>query len=194
YGVYEGRTFKAERFAHWLAEKNIPWPLLESGRLDLSDDTFRQQARAHPLVSPLRELRSALADLRLNDLAVGGDGRNRTLLSPFRSRTGRNQPSNTRSIFGPSVWQRGLIKPPPGYGIAYVDWSQQEFGIAAAQSGDAAMQSAYRSGDPYLAVAKEAGAVPPDATKATHWQCENPASFLSGKKGRRTPAPRPPWH
>ena len=103
YGVFEGRTFKAERFAQWLATNDIPWPLLESGNLDLSDDTFRQQARAYPAVSPLRELRSSLSDLRLNDLAVGADGRNRTLLSAFRSRTGRNQPSNTRFIFGPSV-------------------------------------------------------------------------------------------
>jgi hypothetical protein len=168
YGVFEGHTFKVDRFAIFLGANNIPWPLLESGRLDLSDDTFRQQARAYPMVSPLRELRSALSDLRLNDLAVGRDERNRTLLSPFRSRTGRNQPSNTQYIFGPSVWLRGLIKPPPGYGIAHVDWSQQEFGIAAALSGDAAMQSAYLSGDPYLAFAKQAGAVPPDATKATH--------------------------
>ena len=66
------------------------------------------------------------------------------------------------------MWLRELIKPPLGYGIAYVDWSQQEFGIAAALSGDAAMQSAYQSGDPYLAFAKQAGVVPPDATKATH--------------------------
>jgi hypothetical protein len=168
YGVFEGRTFKVDRFANLLGANNIPWPLLESGRLNLSDETFRQQARAYPLVSPLRELRSALSDLRLNDLAVGRDARNRTLLSPFRSRTGRNQPSNTQYIFGPSVWLRGLIKPPPGYGVAYVDWSQQEFGIAAALSGDAAMQLAYRSGDPYLAFAKHAGAVPPDATKQTH--------------------------
>ena len=58
YGVFEGRTFKADRFAAWLVANNIPWPLLESGNLDLSDDTFRQQARAYPAVSPLRELRS----------------------------------------------------------------------------------------------------------------------------------------
>jgi DNA polymerase-1 len=63
---------------------------------------------------------------------------------------------------------RSLIKPPPGYGVAYIDWSQQEFGIAAALSGDEAMQAAYQSGDPYLAFAKQAGAVPPEATKATH--------------------------
>src|SRR6202008_4761107 len=96
------------------------------------------------------------------------DGRNATLLSAFRSRTGRNQPSNTKFIFGPSVWLRGLIKPPPGHAVAYVDWRQQEFGIAAALSGDVAMQAAYRSADPYLAFAKQAGAVPADATKTTH--------------------------
>ena len=60
---------------------------------------------------------------------------------------------------------RGLIKPPPGYGVAYVDWKQQEFGIAAALSRDTAMQAAYQSGDPYLAFAKQAGAVPEHATK-----------------------------
>jgi DNA polymerase I len=168
YGVYDGRTFKADRFAAMLVARGIPWPRTETGRLALDDDTFRQMAKAHPFVSPLRELRSALSDMRLNDLAVGQDGRNRTILSAFRSRTGRNQPSNTRYIFGPSVWLRGLIKPPPGHGVAYIDWSQQEFGIAAALSGDLAMQAAYQSEDPYLAFAKRAGAVPADATKKTH--------------------------
>jgi hypothetical protein len=168
YGVFEGRTFKADRFAAWLARHDIPWPRLESGRLDLSDNTFREMARAHPAVAPLRELRTALSRMRLSDLAVGQDGRNRTILSAFRARTGRNQPSNTKFIFGPSVWLRGLIQPPPGYGIAYIDWQQQEFGIAAALSRDTLMMEAYRSGDPYLAFAKQAGAAPADATKATH--------------------------
>jgi len=168
FGVYEGRTFKADRWERYLIAHRIPWPRLDSGRLDLSDAAFRQMAKAHPRVSPMRELRSALSDLRLNDLAVGQDGRNRTVLSAFRSRTGRNQPSNTRYIFGPSVWLRSLIKPPPGFGVAYIDWSQQEFGIAGALSGDRAMQAAYLSGDPYLAFAKQAGAVPEDATKQTH--------------------------
>jgi DNA polymerase-1 len=168
YGIYDGRTFKTDRWASLLARQNAPWPLLESGNLDLSDDTFRQMAKSYPLVSPYRELRSALSDLRLNDLAVGADGRNRTILSAFRARSGRNAPSNTRFIFGPSVWLRGLIKPPPGYGVAYVDWSQQEFGVAAALSGDVAMQEAYRSGDPYLTFGKQAGAIPHDATKNSH--------------------------
>ena len=168
YGVFDGHTFKADRFAAWLAKVEIPWPRLESGRLDLSDDAFREMARGYPTIAPLRELRGALSEMRLADLAVGRDGRNRTMLSAFRARTGRNQPSNTRFIFGSSVWLRGLIQPPPGCGIAYIDWQQQEFGIAAALSGDPLMMDAYRSGDPYLAFAKQAGAAPKDATKATH--------------------------
>jgi len=168
YGVYEGRTFKANRFAAWLAQNGIAWPRLDSGKLDLSDDTFRQMARAYPSVAPLRELRSALSQMRLSNLQVGNDGRNRTMLSAFQARTSRNQPSNTKFIFGPSVWLRGLIQPPPGYGIAYIDWQQQEFGIAAALSGDPLMREAYHSGDPYLAFAKQAGAAPLEATKATH--------------------------
>jgi DNA polymerase I len=168
YGAFSGRTFKLDRFEKWLIRSGIPWPRLDSGRLDLSDDTFRELARSYPAVAPLRELRSSLAELRLNSLAVGRDGRNRTLLSPFRARPSRNAPSNSKFVFGPSTWIRGLIKPPLGYGVAYIDWEQQEFGIAAALSGDAAMLDAYRSGDPYLEFARQAGAVPADATKQSH--------------------------
>jgi hypothetical protein len=52
YGVYEGRTFKADRFAAWLAQNNIPWPRLESGRLDLGDDS--SECSGLPAVAPLR--------------------------------------------------------------------------------------------------------------------------------------------
>jgi hypothetical protein len=120
YGVFEGRTFKTDRFAAWLIKAAIPWPRLDAGRLDLSDGAFREMSRAFPAVAPLRELRAAVSEMRL---AVGHDGRNRTLLSAFRARTGGNQPSNTKFIFGPAVWLRGLIKSPPGYGLAYIDSS-----------------------------------------------------------------------
>jgi DNA polymerase I len=168
YGVYEGRTFKTSRFEAWLIREEIPWPKLDSGRLDLRDDAFREMARTYPAVAPLRELRWALSQMRLSELAVGKDGRNRTMLSAFRARTSRNQPSNSKFIFGTAVWLRGLIQPPPGYGIAYIDWQQQEFGIAAALSNDPLMKAAYISGDPYLAFAIQASAAPLDATKKTH--------------------------
>jgi DNA polymerase-1 len=168
YGVYEGRTFKVERFENLLIRLGIPWSRLDSGALDLSRDTFRQMAKSYAAIAPLHELRHALSEMRLNDLAVGHDGRNRTILSAFRSKTGRNQPSNTRYIFGPSTWLRGLIKPPPGHAVAYIDWSNQEFAIVAKLSGDEQMMAAYQSGDPYLAFGKQCGKLPQDATKASH--------------------------
>jgi len=169
YGVFDGTTFKRDRFARFLAARQIPWPMLDSGQLDLSDDTFRSQARAYPAVAELRELRAALGQMRLfEDIAIGPDGRNRTSLAPFRARTGRNQPSNARFIFGPSRWLRSLILPQPGWAIAYLDFISQEIGVGAALSGDEAMLEAYSSGDFYLAFARQAGAVPPGATKASH--------------------------
>jgi DNA polymerase I len=173
YGVFDGTTFKADLWEVWLVDNGIPWPRLPSGRLALDDDTFRQMGRAFPQVEPVRELRTILSKLRLESLAVGSDARNRCLLSPYRARTGRNQPSNSRFIFGPARYIRGLIKPPPNYGLAYIDWCQQEVGIAAALSGDERMMGAYASGDPYLEFGKQAGAIPADGTKETHGSLRN---------------------
>jgi len=168
YHIFEGRTFKRERFEAYLVHNNIPWPRLETGVLDMSDDTFKDMARSYPVITPLRELRSSLSKMRLSELEVGQDGRNRCMLSAFRAKTGRNQPSNSRFIFGPSAWLRSLIKPEPGHGLAYIDWSQQEFAIAAALSGDELMMEAYSSGDPYMKFAIQAGLAPEGATKQTH--------------------------
>jgi len=175
YGVYEGRTFKRNLFEQLLVRLGIPWIALEktqeehdagkSDVPDLSDDAFREMTLRHPEFAALKELRADLCAMRLIDLTVGRDGRNRTILSAFRAITSRNQPSNSRFIFGPSVFLRSLIKPPPGYGLAYIDFCQQEFGIAAAFSGDQEMMDAYRTGDPYLDFAQKAGAIPLNVTR-----------------------------
>jgi hypothetical protein len=168
--AYRGpMRFSSERWADYLIRKGIPWPRLPTGELALDDDTFREMARAYPAeVAPIRELRHTLSQLRLQDLSVGADGRNRYMLSAFRAKTGRNQPSNSKAIFGPSAWIRSLIQPSEGRAVVYCDWSAQELAIAAALSGDRVMQDAYRSGDPYLFLARKAGAVPETATKKTH--------------------------
>lgn len=124
FGVYQGTTFKANLFAEFLLRHRIAWPKYPSGALRLDDDTFRDQARRWPEMQALHELRATMSGLRLTGLEVGADGRNRCLLSPFRAVTGRNQPSNTKFIFGPARWMRGLIRPSEGWGLAYIDFSE----------------------------------------------------------------------
>jgi DNA polymerase I-like protein with 3'-5' exonuclease and polymerase domains len=106
-------------------------------------------------------------------LAVGADGRNRTVLWPFKAKTSRTQPKASQWIFSPAVWLRSLIKPEPGMAVAYVDYSSMEFLIAASLSDGHCgpvnnMLDMYRSGDPYLSFAKRVGAAPQTATKQSH--------------------------
>lgn len=166
--LWEKGTFSEKRFVIWLQNRRIPWPLLASGRLRLDEETWSDMAKLHPRLAPVAELRAALSKMHRVNLSIGPDDRNRFMLSIFGSKTGRNQPSTTKAIFGCPRWMRGLIRPAPGHALAYVDWSQQEFGIAAVLSGDTAMIEAYTSSDPYLAFAIRAGAAPPGATKETH--------------------------
>jgi len=168
YGCFEDSVFKQSLFADYLVRNQIDWPLTVTGKLNLKEETFREKAVQYPQLEDLRELRSTLSQTRNLNLTVGSDGRNRCMLSPFSSKTGRNQPSNAKFVFGPAKWVRFLIKPEDGMALAYVDYSQQEFGIAAALSGDKAMQEAYQSGDPYITFAKQSGTVPDDATPETH--------------------------
>ena len=168
FAVYDGLTFKAERFAAYLCRNNLPWPQLASGELELKDKVFKEMGEMYPQVEPLRQLRHTLSQLRLSDLAIGDDGRNRCMLGQFVASSGRNAPKASQYIFGPSTWLRGLIKPKPGRALAYIDWSSQEIGIAAALSGDTNLMEAATSRDPYIYFAKMAKLVPEDATKNSH--------------------------
>lgn len=168
YGVHINRLFRADLFKNWINRRGISWPLSPDGGLDLGDNAFREMARAYPEVQPLKELRATLKHFDPRNITVGLDGRNRSPLRPFASRTSRNQPSANASIFCTAAWVRNLVRPSVGYGLALIDWQQQEFGIAAALSGDLTMQNAYQSGDPYMALAIAAGAAPPGATRSTH--------------------------
>lgn len=167
FGVFRMGRFQPDLFAHWLHQRRREWPRVD-GKLDLREATFREMARVYPETRPLKELITTLQSFHPGTLAVGTDGRNRVPLRPFTSRTGRNQPSSKASILGSAAWVRNFVRPAHGKALALIDWSQQEFGIAAALSEDGAMWAAYESGDPYLALAVKAGAAPNDATISTH--------------------------
>jgi DNA polymerase I-like protein with 3'-5' exonuclease and polymerase domains len=98
-----------------------------------------------------------MSKLRLNDLQVGSDGRNRALLGAYGTKTARNAPSNSKFVFGPAKWIRFLIVPPPGQALIHRDYCQQEVRIAAVVSGDTALLEACESGDVYLGIAGQLG-------------------------------------
>ncbi len=179
YGVYVRAkagdwSFNLERFAAYLAREGIAgWPLLESGKLNMRRKTFEDMTKGWPQLEELRQLRYARDKMRKVKLAVGRDGRNRTVLWPFKAKTSRTQPKAAQWIFSPAVWLRSLIEPEPGTAVAYVDYSSMEFLLAASLSDQHcspinAMLDMYNSGDPYLSFAKRVGAVPATATKHSH--------------------------
>jgi DNA polymerase I len=178
YGVYVqdatgNWTFNAAKFGEYLAREGIVWPRLETGKLNMRRKTFEDMSEGHPQLEDLRQLRHARDKMRKVKLAVGADGRNRTVLWPFKSKTSRTQPKASEWIFSPAVWLRSLIKPGAGQAVAYVDYSSMEFLIAAALSDGHCgpvntMLDMYKSGDPYLSFAKIVGAAPAHATKKSH--------------------------
>jgi DNA polymerase-1 len=178
YGVYVRNaagewSFSLERFEAYCARSGIAWPRLESGKLNMKRKTFEDMSKGQPQLEALRQLRHTRDKMRKIKLAVGADGRNRTVLWPFKAKTSRTQPKASEWIFSPAVWLRSLIKPGPGMVVAYIDYSSMEFLIAAVLSDGHcgpvnAMLDMYLSGDPYLSFAKRVGAVPSTATKKSH--------------------------
>src|SRR5262249_42340778 len=180
YGVYVRNaagdwSFNMERFAGYLEREGLlaGWPRTETGALSTKRKTFDEMSKGWPQLEELRQLRHTRNKMRKIKLAVGADGRNRTVLWPFKAKTSRTQPKAAQWIFSPAVWLRSLIKPEPGMAVAYIDWSSMEFLIAASLSDGHTgpvntMLDMYQTGDPYLAFAKRVGAVPSTATKASH--------------------------
>jgi DNA polymerase-1 len=177
YGVY-GRgkdddwSFSMENFAAYLRREGINnWPISEKGKLKTNEKTFEAMCKGYPQLENLRQLRHVRGKMRKIKLAVGTDGRNRTVLWPCKAKSGRTQPKAAEWIFSPAVWLRSLIKPSPGRAVAYLDWSSMEFLIAASHSGDPVMLYFYYNGnppDPYLSFAKRVRRAPQSANKRTH--------------------------
>jgi DNA polymerase I len=178
YGVYVcdsagNWSFNMEKFDKYLEREGIAWRRTATGKLDMKRKTFEDTSKGYPQLENLRQLRHMRDKMRTVKLAVGADGRNRTVLWPFKAKTSRTQPKASQWIFSPAVWLRSLIKPPPGMAVAYIDYSSMEFAIAAVRSDKHCgpvnnMLDMYLSGDPYLAFTKRVGAVPSWATKTSH--------------------------
>jgi DNA polymerase family A len=169
YPFFEGPVFKKKRLEEWVAQQGIgQWPRTPTGQLCTDRDTLRMIGDRCPAATEFCAAKVTLDQLKTFKLAVGDDGRNRCMLSAFEAKTGRNLPSNSRYVFGLNAAFRSLIRPEPGSALVYLDFSAQEFALAAYFSNDAQMIAAYESGDPYSAWARAAGEMPPEGNKHTH--------------------------
>jgi DNA polymerase I len=70
-------------------------------------------------------------------------------------------------------WIHGLIAPPPGWGMALLDWKAQEIGLVAGLSGDAALIADFQAGDPHINFAIRAEMAPAGADAESHGDVRN---------------------
>jgi DNA polymerase family A len=171
FGLYDDDgSFRSERMEALVEARGwVNWPRTATGKLEMKSSVIGKQARHHPELKQLQQLRDLVAELRLGAFlnTIGADGASRCSIIPFWARSGRNQPSERDKAFLLSLpsWTHGLIKPPPGWGLALLDWTAQEPGLAAAFSQDPNLLADYRSGDLHMRFAIRAGLAPPGATK-----------------------------
>jgi hypothetical protein len=173
FGLYDVTgSFREGRFEELVKERAWPWPRTATGRLALDKKTFGKQCKHRPELRRLQRLRDQIAELRLGAFVntIGADGFSRCSIMPFWTRSGRNQPGGRDKVFLLSLtsWLHGVIKPPPGYGVAALDWISQEPGIVAGLSHDPAMIEDFKAGDIHMQFAIRAGLAPMWATKRSH--------------------------
>jgi hypothetical protein len=146
------------------------WPRTDYGRMYAIDKkTLKRMSEKvaddSPL-KPLAKLRQFLGKIHPFDFDVGADGRARTSLFPFGTKTGRNNPS--KHIFGADKGLRGFIKPGPGQAVALLDWERQEPAVAGYLSGDEALLRLAKLADPYIHLGVAYRLIPEGGTKDTH--------------------------
>jgi hypothetical protein len=139
----------------------------KSGRLrrSLDNATLKLMEGRYPFIKLVRQTRKTINSFGHRSLDFDGKAR-RTYFStwPFRSISARNQPR--AFLFCGPKWLRFLIVPEsPDHVTVYVDIKAEEFGAAAALSGDAVMRKVYEDGDPHEEFARLAGAIPSGATE-----------------------------
>jgi hypothetical protein len=107
---YDGLVFKYQKLLSYVKKHNIDWPLLDSGLLDMKETTFKVQAKKDKIIQSIYQLRQVLSKTTRLKPQVGPDGRCRCMLSPFASKTSRNQPSTNKFPFGWPSMMRSLMR------------------------------------------------------------------------------------
>jgi DNA polymerase I len=148
--VYYQDVFKRATMFQVMHRNGIPIPVdPKTGKYSCATRLIKSMIETYPILKEYYEDKRMIDAVKNLKLEIGSDGRNRFWLNPFGAKTGRNNPSTNRALFGLPHTMRSFMKPGPGMAIAQVDFGAEEIGIAAALSGDPVLMADYRSGDPY---------------------------------------------
>ncbi|MGB9203342.1 MAG: DNA polymerase [Terriglobales bacterium] len=140
-----------------------------------------------PVIEEYRQLRKFLTLAKSEfKFPVGPDGRNRSGMRPFEARSSRSQPKTSENIPNATKALRSLLAPHVGEVLMHRDWSNTEYGIAAALAHDNKRWDHYLHRDAYLVKAADYGFCDYTATKATHRVLRNKFKpvVLAGQYGQ----------
>jgi DNA polymerase family A len=148
--IYFHDVFKRQAMLALMRRNNIPVPIdPKTGAESCATKLIKSMIETYLPLKEFYEDKRMIDALRTLKLEIGSDGRNRRWLNPFGTKTGRNNPSTNRYIFGLPHTMRSFIKPLPGMALAQLDVGAEEIGVAAVCSGDPQLVTDYLSGDPY---------------------------------------------
>lgn len=146
-----------KQLQRFFEDAGLAHTFLTHGRFSFDREQLKKHQDAHPVIPLIRALR------RVQDLAndplmlpelVGVDGRVHPEYQHLGTHTGR-QTSRWPNVLGLDGLLRPLVIPSAGHGIAEVDFSQVEVGIAAAVYQDPVLIEMFNTGDVYSQMAKE---------------------------------------
>ena len=105
------------------AAEQIPIPIdPKTGKLSCATKLIKSMIETYPLLKDFYEDKRMIDALKNLKLEIGADGRNRFWLNPFGTKTGSNNPSTNRALFGLPHTMRSFMKPAPGMAIAQIDY------------------------------------------------------------------------
>ena len=154
--------FSRERFKELLERNNLlsQWPRTPSGALSTAAKVL-DSYEDYDDIFLFGQIQSFRNSTKLGDIPLDEEtGRAKCYISMFNNITSRAGPSTAKYLPNMSGCFKPFIKPEKDCCIIERDWEQQEFLVGARLSGDKKMEAAYNSGDPYLALGKEAGVIP----------------------------------
>ena len=98
--VYFGGVFKRATMLRLMRQNSIPIPLDPKTKQEsCATKLIKGMTETYPLLKEFYEDKRMIDALRSLKLEIGSDGRNRSWLNPFGTKTGRNNPSTNRALF-----------------------------------------------------------------------------------------------